>query len=57
MCYLIEQGKKASENVYMFEPTTETEKLCTLEEHVAAYERWIESVISKNDAANAGLVK
>lgn len=43
--YVIEQGKKASENLHMFEPTTEIEKLCTVDEHEKAYDKWLESVM------------
>ena len=36
--YIIETGKKPTENVQMFQPTTEVEKLCTVQQHEAAYE-------------------
>jgi hypothetical protein len=45
--YLIEEGVIATENVHMFEPTTEVEKLCTVEQHEVAYEKWLESVMPK----------
>ena len=45
--YVIELGIKATENLHMFEPTIEIEKLCTVAQHEVAYDKWLESVISK----------
>jgi hypothetical protein len=44
---IIELGKPALDCVDMFEPTTEIEKLCTVDEHKAAYEKWWDSVVRK----------
>ena len=46
-CYLVEEGIKATENVHMFEPTTEVKKLCTVRQHESAYDKWLQSVIPK----------
>jgi hypothetical protein len=46
--YLVEDGLKATEDVHMFEPTTEVGKLCTVEQHEAAYEKWLDSVMPKS---------
>jgi hypothetical protein len=45
--YVIEEGKKATQNVHMFEPTDEIEKLCTVAEHIDTYDKWLESVMPK----------
>ncbi len=45
MCYFIEYGKKAVENIYMFEPTDQVDKLCTVSQHEQAYLNWVESIL------------
>ena len=45
--YLIKEGIRATENVHMFEPTIVVEKLCTVEQHEAAYNEWLENVVPK----------
>ena len=42
--YLIEDGKRATKSVDMFEPTKEIAKLCTVEEHELAYDKWLDSL-------------
>lgn len=45
--YLIKQGRQATKSVSLFEPTMEVDKLCTVEEHEAAYDKWVESLMPK----------
>ena len=42
--YKIVFGQQASERLNIFEPTTEVGKLCTVDEHKAAYKKWIASL-------------
>lgn len=42
--YIIEHGKKAVNSAILFEPTKDIHKLCTVEQHEAAYEDWLKSL-------------
>jgi hypothetical protein len=44
MGYILIQGRQATDLVNMFAPTNEIEKLCTIEQHKAAYQQWVESL-------------
>lgn len=44
--YIIEWGKQTSMRVSMFEPTTEIDKLGTIEEHKKAYLDWANSLLN-----------
>lgn len=37
-------GQQATEILNIFEPTNDIEKLCTVEEHKAAYQQWIDNL-------------
>jgi hypothetical protein len=45
--YKIVLGQQATETLNIFEPTDEIEKLCTVDQHEAAYEKWIDSLAKK----------
>jgi hypothetical protein len=45
--YKIVTGQQATETMNIFEPTEEVDKLCTVDEHIIAYDKWIDS-LSKN---------
>lgn len=50
--YVIELGKKATNSVSLFDPTKAVNKLCTIEDHKAAYKTWLKSLgfdISEED--------
>ena len=42
--YLIENGKQAKKSLILFEPTQEINKLCLVNEHITAYDKWLESL-------------
>ena len=42
--YKIIQGQPATERINLFRPTNEIDKLCTVDEHTAAYKKWIDSL-------------
>ena len=41
--YKIVPRQQATETLNIFEPTNDIEKLCTVNEHKAAYQKWIDS--------------
>jgi hypothetical protein len=43
-CYILEQGKSSTKLVSLFDRTRAIDKLCTVEEHKAAYKKWCESL-------------
>ena len=45
--YKIVTGQPATETMNIFEPTEEVDKLCTVDEHIIAYDKWIDS-LAKN---------
>ena len=45
--YKIVAGRQATEIMNIFEPTDEVDKLCTVDEHIIAYNKWIESLSEK----------
>ncbi len=42
--YKIVSGQQATKILNIFEPTNDIEKLCTVEEHKAAYQKWMNSL-------------
>jgi hypothetical protein len=42
--YIITYGKPSTERAFLFEPTDEVAKLCTVDEHKVAYKKWAESI-------------
>ena len=42
--YKIILGQQATERLNLFEPTNEIEKLCTVDQHKAAYKKWVNSL-------------
>jgi hypothetical protein len=45
--YEIEFGKQATKDLHLFEPTTKIEMLCKVDEHIAAYNVWLNSLLQK----------
>jgi hypothetical protein len=42
--YKIRAGQQATERLNLFRSTNEIELLCTVEEHTAAYKKWLDSL-------------
>ena len=42
--YIIEYGKQATNSLNLFEATKAIDKLCSVEEHKAAYNAWLKSL-------------
>lgn len=44
--YIIKNGKPSTRSINMFEPTSEIDKLCTIDEHEVAYNQWLENIMT-----------
>lgn len=42
--YIIEHGKQATNLVSLFDPTTEVDKLCSIDTHKTAFKTWLNSL-------------
>ena len=45
--YLLIYGIPSSERAFIFDPTEQVEKLCTVDEHKAAYREWGNSILNR----------